>query len=135
MFSRRTLLSETITVAQAAVVYGEISGLVGCKGLAVEANFTYGSAGTTAKVWIQTSLDGGTNWIDIMCFAFATTTARAVMSVVSASLVVTTPTDATLADNTAVNGVLGDRFRAKVTTVGTYAGDTTLVVNAVPKAS
>ena len=33
---------------------------------------------------------------------------------------VLTPTDATLADDTAVDGVLGDRLRLKITSTGTF---------------
>ena len=36
--------------------------------------------------------------------------------------------DGVLADNTAIQGVLGDRIRAKVISTGTYAGGTTIAV-------
>ena len=138
MLSQRQLVSETITAALSAVSRGETSGLHGMKELSVEANFVYGSGGTTAKVWIQTSLDGGSNWIDIMSFAFTTSSLRKIHTVVMPAVVATrtnvTPGDAALADNTILDGILGDRLRAKVTTTGTYAGSTTLDVNMVPKA-
>jgi len=37
-------------------------------------------------------------------------------------------TDGTLADNTANQGMIGDRIRAKLITTGTYAGGTTMAV-------
>jgi hypothetical protein len=36
------------------------------------------------------------------------------------------PTDGALADDTSVDGVLGDMFRLKVVSTGTYAGSTIL---------
>ncbi len=132
--SQRELINETITTALAAVIRGSTSGLYGMRDIAIEANFVYGSGGTTAKVWIQTSLDGGANWIDICNFAFTTSSARLVttLSVADAAATIT-PVDGTLADNTEVLGILGDMIRAKLTTTGTYAGGTTLNVNYVPQ--
>jgi hypothetical protein len=40
------------------------------------------------------------------------------------------PGDGALGDDTTVDGVLGDRLRAKVVSVGTYAGSTVLSVRA-----
>ena len=135
MLSQRALV-DTLTIAGAVtnLVQGETGSLIGMKSLTAEANFAYGSGGTNLKVWIQTSLDGGVNWIDIMCFAFTTTAGRKVMTVLMAAIAAAiVPTDAALADDTTRDGVLGDRLRAKVTTTGTYAGTTTLAVNIVPK--
>ena len=137
MLSQRQLISETITTALAAVIRGSTSGLYGMKSLSIEANFVYGSAGTTVKVWIQTSLDGGGFWIDIANFAFVTTSLRTVHTVVLPAVVATrtkvTPLDGTLADDLIQDGILGDMIRAKLTTTGTYAGGTTLNVNFVPQ--
>lgn len=138
MLSQRTLVDTlAITTAITSSVQEVFSGLYGMKELSVEANFVYGSGGTTTKVWIQTSLDGGTNWIDIMSFAFTTSSLRKIHTVVMPAVVATrtnvTPGDAALADNTILDGILGDRMRAKVTTTGTYGGTTTLAVNMVPK--
>lgn len=133
--SQRSLVSKTITVAIANDVVGGISQLYAMKSLVVEANFVYGADGTTTKVWIQTSVDGGFNWIDIINFAFTTSSGRKVSTVdVDASATAVVPTDAGLADNAIVDGILGDRLRAKVTTTGTYSGGTTLNVTMVPKA-
>ncbi len=136
MLSRRTIVSETITTALAAVIRGPISGLYGMKNLVIEANFVYGSAGTTVDAWLQTSLDGGSSWIDIAQFAFLTTSLRKVHTVVLPAVVATrtnvTPLDGTLGDNLIQDGILGDMIRAKLTTVGTYAGGTTLNINFIP---
>jgi hypothetical protein len=101
--------------------------------LAIEADFVYGSGGTSVKAWVQTSLDGGESWIDIANFAFATTSAKKVANLSSLTPVSTlyTPTDGSLADNTVKDGILGPMFRVKTTSVGTYAGGTTLDVHIV----
>ena len=135
MLSQNTLVDGlAITTAISAVVQNQFSGLYGMKSLAVEANFVYGADGTTTKVWIQTSLDGGTNWIDIINFAFTTASGRKVTTVdIDAAATAVVPTDASLADDAIVDGILGDMLRAKVTTTGTYSGTTTLDVNFIPK--
>jgi hypothetical protein len=102
--------------------------------LTLHATFAYGSGGTTAKAWVQTSLDGGVSWIDIANFAFATTAAKRAYHLTAVAVTsIATPTDGTLADNTAVNGLLGDQFRVKLTTTGTYAGASSLTIHAIPK--
>jgi len=134
-----TLLPQTtIAAAMAGVVSDPVMlGPLGYDpyGLTAQAVFVYGSGGTTAKVWVQTSLDGGLTWVDIMNFAFATATVTKFSSInigiaVAAAI---TPTDGTLGDNLIVNGLLGDRIRLKRTTTGTYAGATSLKVTAVPR--
>jgi hypothetical protein len=124
--------TQTVTAAQAAQTTTPVVGLFGLRGLMVQAAFVYGSGGTTAKYWIQTSLDAGASWIDVMCFAFTTATAKKVsgvrMDIALAAGI--TPTDGTLADNTILDGLLGDRIRVKYTTVGTYAGSSTIAIHA-----
>lgn len=99
----------------------------------LQSAFVYGSSGTSAKIWVQTSIDG-TNWHDICNFAYATTSLVKVASS-NGMLAAThaTATDGTLADNTIVNGYIGGQLRLKYTTTGTYAGSTTVNVTAVIK--
>lgn len=99
--------------------------------LTLQGNFTYGSGGTSADAYVQTSIDGGTTWIDVANFHFTTATARFVYNLSSSTPVTTeyTPTDGTLAANTSKDGVFGNQWRVKYTTVGTYAGNTTLRVD------
>ncbi len=124
-----TMLNTTITTAITAVPLGTITGLAGAKHITLQSILTYGSGGTNCKVWLQTSVDYGVTWFDIMNHAFLTATLTKVGSC-SAHIGLTpaTPTDGTLADNTATQGIMGDRFRIKLTTTGTYAGGTTLKV-------
>lgn len=98
--------------------------------MSVEFIFTYGSGGTTAKAWLQTSFDDGVTWVDVANFAGAQTTISKLYNFSGLTPVTTaaTITDGTLADNTVFDGLMGDKFRVKVTTTGTYGGGTTLKV-------
>lgn len=103
----------------------------GMESVSIQAKLTYGSGGTAVKVYVQTTLDQGTTWIDIACLTFATATAAKVVGLKAGSATtVITPTDGALADNTCVDGILGDQLRLKVISTGTYAGSTSLAVRA-----
>lgn len=95
-----------------------------------QVKLTYGSGGTTVVVWIQTSFDGGTTWSDVMVFAFATASARKFGAVNRQTAV--TPvamTDASGAADAKTDGVVGQLWRAKYTSTGTYGGNTRLQVD------
>lgn len=97
----------------------------------IQCSFTYGSGGTSTDVWVQTTLDGGQTWIDIANCHFTTSSARFAYNLTALTPVITeyTPTDGALSANTSVGGFIGQSMRVKYTTVGTYAGVTTLVVS------
>jgi hypothetical protein len=120
-----TTVSDTVSLGQ----------IPAAQEISVQATFVYGSGGTTAKAYVQTSLDGGTTWVDVMSFAFTTATATKMSSVniyvaVAAAI---TPTDGTLTDNTILNGLMGDRLRVKLITTGTYGGSTSMKVSLVQR--
>lgn len=121
---------EDFTVSEAGTQIGEvIEDLEGLRSLALQARLAVGTAGTSVKAYIQTSLDQGATWFDIACFAFTTLTATRLMNLsADAALGITTPTDGALADNTKLDGPIGDRLRPKVVTVGTFSGPTTLAL-------
>lgn len=127
------LWTKTITTAITAPgeTQGTMTGLSNADQIVVSGVFVYGSGGTTAKAWLQTSFDNGTTWVDVASLAFTTSTATKV-SALSANIAPASqafaPTDGSLTDNTVVNGAIGDRLRVKVITSGTYAGSTTLNV-------
>jgi len=99
--------------------------------LAIQSNFVRTSGGTSLDVYIQTSLDEGTTWADVMNFSFATTTVRKVSAVVLTTALAAnvTPTDGAITANTILSGLLGTKIRVKYVAVGTYVG--TLRVDAV----
>lgn len=109
-----------------------IDRLDGMLAAAIAFRFAYGSGGTTCKAYLQTSFDQGTTWVDVACVAFATASLTKVinLSALTPKTTGVTPSDGSLTDDTCVDGLLGDRLRVKVTSVGTYAGNTLLSVRA-----
>ena len=130
---RATLLKQTITAAQALAVApaSQLQLVDAPSSIAVQANFTYGSGGTTVDAYFQTSIDGGSTWIDIAQFHFTTASARFVYNLNSQTPVTTeyTPTDGTLGANTAKDGIVGPLYQVKTVTTGTYAGGTILQID------
>lgn len=130
------LLAETVLTAP---VTGQASAErllpAGTAALALQVTFTYGSGGTSATLYVQTSLDKGVTWIDIACFALTTASARraSVVHLHTALAANITPADGALTDNTILNGIIGNRVRTKLTSVGIYAGNTRIRVDAVAK--
>ena len=129
------LVNATITAAAAGVVTPWAQMRDGTpETMALQATLTYGSGGTSITAWVQTSLDGGLTASDVTNFAFTTASAR-VGAQVSALTAIGTPvalTDSTLASNSSAAAPIGPLWRVKYTSVGTYAGGTTLRVDAVP---
>lgn len=129
-----TVLLPTATITTAGTVTGATFSVSPQGSACLQAVFTYGSGGTTAKAWVQTSLDGGANWIDIAAFAFLLASKKSLFNL-SALTPKQTPvftafTDGALADDTSVDGIFGSLLRVKYTTTGTYAGGTTLRIDA-----
>lgn len=118
-----SLCDTTITAAQNGVAMTPIQNLEGILAATIEAKFGYGSGGTTARVWVQVTLDDGQTWIDIACFSFTTGSGVRVVNLSGLTPVTTpiTPSDGALADNSFVDGILGSAMRAKVSTTGTYS--------------
>lgn len=130
-------LTATATIGAAATVTGAaVSGFSHATSIALQAKFLYGAGGTAVKVFVQTSLDNAATWFDIASFAFATAAATKVSAVtvyIAPAAQGATPTDATLADNTINQGIIGDQLRCKYVSTGTYTGATSLTVTAVGK--
>ena len=101
--------------------------------MALQGTFTYGSGGTSADAYVQTSLDGGTTSVDVANFHFTTSSQRFTYNLFSGTPVTSeyTPTDGALTANTAKDGLFGNYWRVKYVTTGTYAGSTTLRVDAI----
>jgi hypothetical protein len=127
------LLAVTITAALTAQLSPVVQLVDGSpRNLLVQGNLTYGtSGGTTIDAWVQSSIDGGASWCDMCNFHFTTASARKVFNLSSQTPVTTiaTPTDGSLAANTAVDGIVGTQLRVKWTSAGTYVGATVLSVD------
>ncbi len=131
------LMNETITTAQTASTKTAVAGLARARSVALECIFTYGSSGTTAKAWVQTSFDNGTTWVDIACFDHATTSLSRIynLSAMTPLTTVYTALDGSMSADTCKDGILGDQLRVKFTSTGTYAGTTTMKIYAVLRGS
>lgn len=105
--------------------------LEGAQGVALQANFTYGAGGTTVKIDIETSLDQGVSWVPIVRFSFTTASAKRIMNIAATTTHLTPYEPGELQDDAAISGILGDRLRAKLTSTGTYSGNTSISVRAV----
>ena len=123
-------LSLTVTAA-GTYPSDEISIPMGASVIVAQAAFARAAGGTTCDVFVQTSVDNGSTWIDIIQFAFATTTVTKISGVrpYIALAANVTPSDGGLSDNTILDGMIGDRLRVKTVVVGTYLGASTLDVN------
>ncbi len=129
--TRLTLLSETITAAVTGVTPDPSGADFYADYVALEAVFVYGSGGTNATVYVQTSFDGGLSWVDVASFQFLLASLKRVSTITTATAPAAqafTPTDGALAVNTVINGVIGDLWRCKLTTTGVYAGGTSINV-------
>ena len=102
------------------------------RNLGLQANMTGGTGGTSIDAYAQCSHDGGATWGDVANFHYANTAAIHFFNLSAATPVTTqaTPTDGSLAANTAKDGQIGPLTRVKVVTVGTYSGGTHLRVDA-----
>jgi hypothetical protein len=119
------------SITAAATQVGTPSlGFAGVNAAAFQVRLSGGASGIKISVYIQTSLDQGQSWIDIANIAFTNTPGVAVINVSALDKLttVTAPSDGGLADNTVLDGVLGDQFRAKVISTGTYTGGTLISV-------
>ncbi len=135
MTTTGTLSLSDISITTADTYVGTpVTGLAGALAATVQLRFEYGSGGTDARVFVQTSLDQGSTFFDLACVLFGTVSETAILnfSGLTPSLFVNSPasplapTDGAISDNTAVDGVIGDRFRIKVVSTGTYATQTLL---------
>lgn len=123
-------LSSALTNEEVATV----TGLTGANRVSFIARFTDGGSGSpypTCKVYIQTSLNRGSNWYDIACFAFDTTSTVKGLSIDAGEALnsAVTMTTGSLSDDTTIDGVLGERIRMVVTTTETYAGGSSISVD------
>lgn len=115
-----------ITTALTGSAQTAIENLEGMLAGTIQAKFAYGSGGTSAKAYVQTTLDNGLTWVDIASITFTTASATKIINLsgLTPKTTAVTPSDGALSDDTCVDGVLGDALRVKITTTGTYANST-----------
>lgn len=94
--------------------------------LGVQFTFLFGSGGTSIAAWLQGTIDN-VNWQDIASFSALQVAKRTILVVnrQTSKLAPITNTDGSLAADTALDLILPS-LRVKYTSVGTYAGATSL---------
>jgi len=102
--------------------------------IGMHANFTYaGADGGQLDVFLQTSLDYGLTWCDIANIHFLQASARrftGCSSTITLGVATWNPGYLTIADNTVLQGLIGDYIRVAVAPVNAYA-TSRLVVDVV----
>lgn len=128
-----TLAAQAITVALGNSAETPITGLDGMVGANIVATLLGGDGGTSVVGIVQTSFDAGVTWLDIARFDFNTADSPPGIGTKSCVLQIKESQGITPYAALAVEGVneglLSDRLRAVLTTVGTYI-DTTLSIRA-----
>lgn len=119
------LFAGTITAAQADVAQTEIVDLEGMLAATIVARLAFGSGGTSIAAIVETSLDGGATWLHVARFDFTTANATKYANL-SGLAAKAAAAYAALSAEGVNDGLLGPIFRANLTTVGTYAGNTVL---------
>ena len=119
------------SIGAAATQVGDVvDDLSGALAVTLSARLAYGSGGTSCYAVVETSLDQGVTWVQIARFDFTTSGLQKVMTVSGLTPRIAAATAGSLAADTALDGVLGDRLRATVVSTGTYAGSTVVSVRA-----
>jgi hypothetical protein len=124
-----TLNGSAFQIVGPGVYVGDVAaGLDGVQAASFQAQFGYGSGGTSVTAYLQTSLDQGQNWVDVAAIQFITAGGTEIVNLSGLTPKTTpvAPTSQGLAPGQTVDGVLGDRFRAVVVVVGTYGNSSLL---------
>ncbi len=106
-----------------------IDRLDGMSSVTIFVEFEFGASGSTCAVVVQTSINQGDDWIDIVRFDFATSNSKK-HATVGCFGNVSPGAMAALASEGKLDGILGDRLRAKITSTGTYSNNTSVAIRA-----
>jgi hypothetical protein len=118
-----SLAALQITTPLTGQVQTTTDGLEGMSAVTVECVFAYGSGGTSLSALMQTSLDEGVTWRDVVRFDF-TTSSDVRYSNLSGLTPKSNVAYLALAAAGVNDGLLGDQLRAVITSVGTYVNTT-----------
>jgi hypothetical protein len=124
------------TITSASTQVGAVQpGFAGINAATLQVRLSGGAGGTKINVYVQTSIDQGQSFVDIANIAFANTPGVSIvnLSALDKLSTPTAPSDGTLADNTVLDGPLGDQFRVKVISTGTYTGATLVSVRGIAR--
>ena len=120
---------------QLATQLAQIPSLAGMLAASLQVRLSGGTGGTKINVYIQSSIDQSQSWFDVANIAFANTPGVELLnlSALDKLSTPTAPSNLTLADNTVLDGPLGDRLQAVVISTGTYASGTLVSVRGVAR--
>lgn len=108
-----------------------LDNLDGMLAATIEVDFAGGTGGTSTRLMIDTRLDG-VNWIEVGRFLFTNTSALMILNLSGLTPRTTPLAPVALSDNTAIDGVFGNEWRARRTSVGTYT-NTSIAVRLVAR--
>lgn len=123
---------EDFAITSAGTQIGNVAGdLEGVDSLSLYAYLATpgASSGAGVTVYVQTSM-AGAPWYDVACFTLGDSTTQKGAEIKSAGSNPQFLTDQALADDTAIDGPLGDRLRAVVVTEGDFTAPSTLAIRA-----
>ncbi len=121
------------TTATVVTSNGYVNNRDGMLSASLQMNFAYGSGGTSIKATVETSLDQGLTWVEVARFAITTVSIEKVVNLSGLTPVTTLYAPVALSDDTVKDGIFGERWRAKIITVGTYAGNTSLSLRMIAR--
>jgi hypothetical protein len=121
------------TTATVVTSNGYINNRDGMLSASLKMNFAYGSGGTSIKATVETSLDQGLTWVEVARFAITTVSIEKVVNLSGLTPLTTLYAPVALSDDTVKDGIFGERWRAKIITVGTYAGNTSLSIRMIAR--
>lgn len=126
------LFSVQLPAAGTGYIAGIVEGFDSILAAAVQARLS-GTGGTSVTAWLQTSVDGGVTFYDLVCVHF-TAAGTLIANVNSQSaLDPVAITDGTLAVNTVRQGPVGDRFRLRYNVVGAWSAGSVLQIDIADK--
>lgn len=125
-------LTDTVITAgtsAAGAAQALIDRLDGMKAVTLYCEMTGGTSGTSIAAVVETSINQGQDWLSIARFEF-TNTAGIKVANLSGLLSKAIASYTALSTEAVIDGVLGDRLRAKLTTVGVYTANTSISLRA-----
>lgn len=126
-----TLFAQAITAAiTPAVAQTPIEDLDGMSSMTLIAEMLGGAGGTSISALVQVSADGGSTWLDVARFDW-TNTASKKWCVLQGSAAKAIATYAALAGEGVNDGLISDRLRAVISSIGVFTNTTVSIRAAV----
>ncbi len=122
------VITEGTSAQGVAIEY--VDRLDGMLAATLEFNFAYGSSTSTPTcvVTVETSVNQGTTWCEVARILMQDASEERIVNLSGLTALTSPHAPAALSNDTVKDGILGDRWRAKVTTTGTYTGNTSINV-------